>query len=61
MCCTSSDDTQLFKKVKFTYAVFDEAHMLKNMMSKRYRALMKIRVTMIQSFIQIRKLDLYII
>ncbi|EDV25032.1 uncharacterized protein TRIADDRAFT_25151 [Trichoplax adhaerens] len=43
MCCTSPDDLQLFKKVKFTYAVFDEAHMLKNMMSKRYRALMRIR------------------
>jgi len=44
MASGSSEDRQLFKKVKFNYAVFDEGHMLKNMASVRYRGLMKIMV-----------------
>ena len=35
----------MFKKLDFRYAMFDEGHMLKNMSSQRYQALMKIRVT----------------
>lgn len=37
------DDKKLFKRIKFNYAVFDEAHMLKNMKSSRYADLMKVR------------------
>lgn len=37
------DDRRLFKKLKFEYLIFDEAHMLKNMKSSRYQSLIKIR------------------
>ena len=41
----SYEDRCLFKKINFHYSVFDEGHMLKNMVSQRYRNLMKIKVT----------------
>lgn len=37
------EDRRLFKKIKFEYLVFDEAHMLKNMKSSRYQSLVKIK------------------
>jgi len=43
MVISSAEDRVLFKKMAFTYIVFDEAHMLKNMASQRYEQLMKIR------------------
>ena len=39
----------MFKKLDFRYAIFDEGHMLKNMSSQRYQALMKIRVKLLPS------------
>lgn len=39
----SNDDKVLFKKYKFKYAIFDEAHMLKNMKSQRYDQLLRIQ------------------
>lgn len=39
----SEDDKKLFKKYKFQYIVFDEAHLLKNMKTKRYAQLMMIK------------------
>ena len=35
MVISSAEDRVLFKKMAFTYIVFDEAHMLKNMASQR--------------------------
>lgn len=37
--CLSStpEDRGFFKKLQFHYAVFDEAHMLKNMLTQRYK------------------------
>ena len=35
MVISSAEDRVLFKKMQFTYIVFDEAHMLKNMASQR--------------------------
>ncbi|XP_071800624.1 SWI/SNF-related matrix-associated actin-dependent regulator of chromatin subfamily A containing DEAD/H box 1B-like isoform X2 [Asterias amurensis] len=43
MCTSNADDRSLFRKMGIHYAVFDEAHMLKNMQSQRYGTLMKIR------------------
>ena len=37
------DDRKLFKKIRFEYLIFDEAHMLKNMKSARYQGLIKIK------------------
>ena len=45
MATGSTEDRSLFKKGYFSYAVFDEGHMLKNMSSLRYQNLMKIRVS----------------
>jgi len=42
MVISSPEDRVLFKKMEFHYAVFDEAHMLKNMACQRYEQLMKI-------------------
>lgn len=39
----SPEDRKLFKKIKFNYIIFDEAHMLKNMKSGRYQSLVKIK------------------
>lgn len=39
----SPEDRKLFKKIKFNYIIFDEAHMLKNMKSGRYQSLIKIK------------------
>ncbi|XP_029016897.1 SWI/SNF-related matrix-associated actin-dependent regulator of chromatin subfamily A containing DEAD/H box 1A [Betta splendens] len=38
----NDSDRSLFRKLRLTYAVFDEGHMLKNMSSLRYRHLMAI-------------------
>uniref|UniRef100_A0AA82N2B9 DNA helicase n=1 Tax=Schistosoma mansoni TaxID=6183 RepID=A0AA82N2B9_SCHMA len=38
------EDRTLMKRVNFRYGIFDEAHMLKNMTSQRYRNLMNFRV-----------------
>uniref|UniRef100_A0AAY4DH29 DNA helicase n=1 Tax=Denticeps clupeoides TaxID=299321 RepID=A0AAY4DH29_9TELE len=38
----NESDRSLFRKLKLSYAVFDEGHMLKNMSSLRYRHLMAI-------------------
>ena len=42
MVISSPDDRVIFKQLTFGYAIFDEAHMLKNMSSQRYEQLMKI-------------------
>lgn len=39
----NAEDRRLFKKLRFEYIVFDEAHMLKNMKSSRYQSLVKIK------------------
>ncbi|RWS03658.1 SWI/SNF-related matrix-associated actin-dependent regulator of chromatin subfamily A containing DEAD/H box 1-like isoform X1 [Dinothrombium tinctorium] len=39
----NGDDKKLFRRIKFTYVVFDEAHMLKNMKSMRYKDLIGIQ------------------
>uniref|UniRef100_A0A8C5G2J3 DNA helicase n=1 Tax=Gouania willdenowi TaxID=441366 RepID=A0A8C5G2J3_GOUWI len=39
---SNSSDRSLFRKLRLTYAVFDEGHMLKNMNSLRYHHLMAI-------------------
>lgn len=41
----NDSDRSLFRKLRLTYAVFDEGHMLKNMNSLRYRHLMAINVS----------------
>ncbi|XP_057688459.1 SWI/SNF-related matrix-associated actin-dependent regulator of chromatin subfamily A containing DEAD/H box 1A isoform X2 [Corythoichthys intestinalis] len=38
----NNNDRSLFRKLRVTYAIFDEGHMLKNMNSLRYRNLMSI-------------------
>lgn len=40
---STSEDKAFFKKLTICYTVFDEAHMLKNMNSIRYQALIKIK------------------
>jgi SWI/SNF-related matrix-associated actin-dependent regulator 1 of chromatin subfamily A len=42
---STNDDKTFFKKLKFDYCIFDEAHMLKNMKSMRYQSLMQIHVS----------------
>ncbi|XP_029295421.1 SWI/SNF-related matrix-associated actin-dependent regulator of chromatin subfamily A containing DEAD/H box 1A [Cottoperca gobio] len=42
MAIGNDSDRSLFRKLRLTYAVFDEGHMLKNMNSLRYRYLMSI-------------------
>ena len=39
----SADDKKLLTRVKFQYAVFDEAHMLKNMKSNRFKNLFAVK------------------
>ena len=39
----SGDDKKLLTRVKFQYAVFDEAHMLKNMKSSRFKNLFAVK------------------
>ena len=41
MVISSAEDRVLFKKMAFTYIVFDEAHMLKNMASQRWGVIRK--------------------
>lgn len=43
MVVSSPEDRNLFRKLGFNYVIFDEAHMLKNMSSIRYKHLMKIK------------------
>ncbi|CAK9301377.1 unnamed protein product [Gordionus sp. m RMFG-2023] len=43
MVSSTADDKNFFKRILFTYVIFDEAHMLKNMTSIRYKYLMKIK------------------
>ncbi|XP_077977649.1 SWI/SNF-related matrix-associated actin-dependent regulator of chromatin subfamily A containing DEAD/H box 1-like [Glandiceps talaboti] len=43
MCMNTPEDRGLFKKIHLRYIILDEAHMLKNMNSQRYRNLMKIK------------------
>lgn len=40
---STNEDKAFFRKMKFDYCVFDEAHMLKNMNSIRYQSLIKLR------------------
>lgn len=35
---STPEDRGFFKKLQFVYAIFDEAHMLKNMNSQRYES-----------------------
>ena len=42
MIYSCKEDRVMFKRVKFHTVIFDEAHMLKNMNTKRYENLMKI-------------------
>ncbi len=42
---STTEDKAFFRKTKFYYSVFDEAHMLKNMNSIRYTSLIQIRVS----------------
>ncbi|RWS31324.1 SWI/SNF-related matrix-associated actin-dependent regulator of chromatin subfamily A containing DEAD/H box 1-like isoform X3 [Leptotrombidium deliense] len=39
----NNDDKKFFRRTKFTYIVFDEAHMLKNMKSCRYNNLLEVK------------------
>lgn len=41
---SSKDDRLFMKKLNFHYGVFDEAHMLKNMLSIRYKYLSNFKV-----------------
>ena len=50
MVISSAEDRVLFKKMAFTYIVFDEAHMLKNMASQRWGVIRK-GVTSVQMII----------
>lgn len=43
LVASSPEDKGLFRNLSFKYIVFDEAHMLKNMMSKRYSNLTRLR------------------
>lgn len=45
LVASSPEDKGLFRNLSFKYIVFDEAHMLKNMMSKRYSNLTRLRVS----------------
>ena len=44
LIASTNEDKAFFRKIKFEYCVFDEAHMLKNMNSIRYQSLIKIQV-----------------
>lgn len=44
MATNSIEDRTMMKKLDLHYGVFDEAHMLKNMTSQRYRYLMTFKV-----------------
>ena len=41
---STNEDKAFFRKMRFDYCVFDEAHMLKNMTSIRYQSLIKVSV-----------------
>jgi SWI/SNF-related matrix-associated actin-dependent regulator 1 of chromatin subfamily A len=43
MVFSTADDKLFFRNLRIEYCVFDEAHMLKNMKSIRYQALIKLR------------------
>ena len=44
---TTTDDRIFLRKLKCHYVVLDEGHMLKNMQSQRYQALMKVKVSVL--------------
>lgn len=45
-CATSSfEEKKFFQKKEFNYIIFDEAHMLKNMNTQRYDALIQFNVS----------------
>ena len=46
------DDKQLYKKLTFQYTILDEAHLLKNMTSIRYKNLLKIQVGVYQCMVE---------
>ena len=41
---TTTDDRTFLRKLECHYVILDEGHMLKNMQSQRYQALMKVKV-----------------
>ena len=41
---STNEDKAFFKRAKFEYVIFDEAHMLRNMDTIRYQSLIKINV-----------------
>lgn len=53
LCCSYSmvgssyEERKMFRVVNLHYVVFDEAHMLKNMNTKRYENLITINVSII--------------
>jgi SWI/SNF-related matrix-associated actin-dependent regulator of chromatin subfamily A containing DEAD/H box 1 len=42
MIAASGEEKKMFRVTPFQYVVFDEAHMLKNMLTQRYAALIRI-------------------
>ena len=44
MAISSPPDRSFLKKMEFHYAIFDEAHMLKNIKAQRYQQLLRIKV-----------------
>jgi hypothetical protein len=44
MAISSAPDRTFLKKMDFHYAIYDEAHMLKNMKALRYQQLLRIKV-----------------
>jgi SWI/SNF-related matrix-associated actin-dependent regulator of chromatin subfamily A containing DEAD/H box 1 len=42
MIAASGEEKKMFRVTQFQYVVFDEAHMLKNMLTQRYAALIRI-------------------
>ena len=48
---SSAPDRSFLRKLEFHYAVFDEAHMLKNMKSQRYQQLLRIKVQRVNTHI----------
>lgn len=40
---STSEDKTFFKKLKFEYCIYDEAHMLKNMNTQRYQSLVQLK------------------
>jgi len=45
MLTQNAKDRALFRKIKFQYLIMDEAHMMKNMNTERYKNINKIEVS----------------